>query len=618
MLKTLKGKISLVYIGLVLLIAFVGSISVANLIMLQKSINGLMNENYISISAMEGARDALNQENTAILKYLELNDRAGIDSFYEYNQTFEQQFQRERDNVTEPGEQKIVNAINVDYGEWQHGFALFQNLRDLKGNATAADYYRSTLAPQAEKISQELNQITSLNQAAMLKKKNSAAANAGTSLDIILVISLAAVAGGYLLSRYLVNRFLRPIRLLTDSISEVRAGELNTRLDIKTGDETEKLIHEFNEMIQRLSAYEKSTMGSLMDEKNKSVAIVKSISDPLIVLDSNFKIVMTNKASEEFFEFDETSVLGRHFLEAIREGDFFSFITTSMDSKETVCEKVIYFDKGNGYYFNVIITKNLDGEDRTKGCIILMQNVTGFKELERIKTDFVATVSHEFKTPLTSIIMGASMLEGGNLGVLNTEQQDVIKAMIEDSEKLSGFVTELLEVSKLESGRAVYTFEPCSLSAIVEGSVRQFSETAQRENVTITNDVDENLAPVYADFERVSWVMNNLLSNALKYTKSGDFITISAKANGDFIEISVKDTGDGIPAEYLDRIFDKFVQVNGHDIEARGTGLGLAVAKEIVSAHRGEISVESELDVGSTFKFTLPVFQRNYTGREAN
>jgi signal transduction histidine kinase len=186
---------------------------------------------------------------------------------------------------------------------------------------------------------------------------------------------------------------------------------------------------------------------------------------------------------------------------------------------------------------------------------------------------------------------------------------DVVKAILEDGEKLSGFVTELLEVSKLESGKAIYSFEPCSLSAIVENSVRQFSETAGRENVTIVNDVDEKLPFVYADFERVTWVMNNLLSNALKYTKSGDYITISARLRGHTIETSVKDTGDGIPTEYIDRIFDKFVQVKGHDIEARGTGLGLAVAKEIVTAHRGKISVESEMDAGSTFRFTIPLFR---------
>lgn len=605
MLKTLKGKISLVYIGLVVLIALVGGVAAFNTLLLQRSVNGLMAENYISISAMKGAESSLNDQNIAILQYLNLNDDTGINRFYSENQQFLQFFQRERDNVTEPGEQAIVNSINTDYNEWLKEFSIFQNTRDLGGRDRAAGYYKSTMEAQYGKIRAELEKITSINQNAMLTKKNSAAASAKNSLYLILSISLFAVCGGFLLSRYLVNRFLRPVHMLTENISQVSAGKLDVRLDVKTGDEIEKLVREFNGMIERLSAYEKSTMGTLMEEKNKSVAIVKSISDPLIVLDGDYKIVLVNKACEEFFDFSEEKAVGKHFLEAIRDGELFNFITASADSDGAVSKKVLYFQNDKGSYFNVTVTKN--DSNRSKGCIVLMQNVTGFKELERIKTDFVATVSHEFKTPLTSIIMGASMLEGGNLGIMGKEQKAVVDTIIEDGERLSGFVNELLEVSRLESGRAVYSFEPCSVGAIAEASVRQFAEAALRENVALVNDVDENLPPVLADFERISWVLNNLLSNALKYTRSGDFITLGAKVVGDHMEIMVKDTGDGIPQEYLERIFDKFVQVNGHDIEARGTGLGLAVAKEIVTAHQGKISVESELDAGSTFRFTLPL-----------
>lgn len=616
MLKTLKGKISLIYIGLVFLIALVGSISVTSMIELEKSVNGLMTDNYISISAMEGARTALSQQNDAILQYLYLNDETGINHYYVYNQAFQTAFQKEKDDVTEIGEQTMVNSVNADYSDLLDKFSLFQNIRDISGKKSAADYYKNTLEPQITKINTVLDQITSLNQNAMFNKKSTASGNARTSIYIILLISLIAVSGGFLMSRYLVNRFLRPILLLTQSISKVRAGELNMKLEVNSGDETEKLINEFNGMIQRLSVYEKSTLGTLMDEKNKSVAIVKSISDPLIVLDNNYKIVMANSSCEQFFNFHESGMLGKHFLEAIRDGELFNFITDCVEKGDAVSEKVMYFEKDNDYYFNVVVTKNLDDESNSKGCVVLMQNVTGFKELERIKTDFVATVSHEFKTPLTSIVMGASMLESGTLGETNGEQREVVKTIIEDGEKLSGFVTELLEVSRLESGKAIYSFEPCSLNTIIEGSVRQFTETAGRENVVIENDVDENIPTVYADFERVKWVINNLLSNALKYTKSGDSITISAKRKGNIIETSVKDTGDGIPSEYLSRIFDKFVQVKGHDIEARGTGLGLAVAKEIVTAHGGKICVESEMDAGSIFRFTLPVFQDNM--REEN
>lgn len=607
--KTLKGKISWIYMGLVCLIALVGIVSVLNLVDLQKGIGGLLADNYRSISAMSEANSALSQQNVAILQYLELDDPLAVSRYYAADKTASQAIWKEESNVTEPGEKKIADALGNDFALWRQKFSVFQNLRDIQGQAAAAAYYQSDLQPLYERVTGEAGRILSINQSAMLQKRDSTAARTRQSLLFILILSVLAVVGGFILARCLIGRFLGPLRILTDSIGKVRAGERHKPVDIHTGDEMEQLARAFNGMIERISAFETSTMGTLMEEKNRSVSIVKSISDPLLVLDVDFRIVMANGACERFFGFDERKMLGRHFLEAIRDGELFDFVLACVTKGDPASQKVWRFSREKTYYFNLILTRVQSGGPKGPGCILLMQNVTDFKELERIKTDFVATVSHEFKTPLTSIIMGASMLQGGRLGTLSGEQAEVVHTIIEDGEKLSAFVSELLEVSRLESGKAVYSFAPCSLSAVAERSVQQFAAAAAEKHVTIENDVDESLPLIYADFERITWVMNNLLGNAVKYTKAGDFITIRAKVQKKWMEVSVKDTGDGIPSEYLPRIFDKFVQVNGRDIEVRGSGLGLAVAKEIITAHQGRIWARSEQDAGSTFTFTLPLFE---------
>lgn len=614
MQKTLKGKISLVYTGLVLLIALVGGISILNTRFLQQSVNGLIAENYISISAMESARKALAAQNAAVLKYLETGDESGISSFSGQSRVFEQAYQREENNKTEPEENSTVDQIDRDYTEWTKEYGVFLSRRSGEGHSAALAYYRETMEPCCEKIGAELDRITQINQNAMLAKKGSAVSHAKNSLYGLLALSFAAVVGGFLLSRYFVNRFLQPVHLLTENISRVSAGKLGERIEIKTGDELEKLVGEFNGMIDRLSAYEQSTMGTLMEEKNKSVSIVRSIPDPLIVLDGNYRIVMANKACEQRFQFNGQKAIGKHFLEAVRDGKLFDLITAGMESAEPVGEQILALENEGNSYFHVTVTKIGGGEKQAKGCIVLMQDVTDFKELERVKTDFIATVSHEFKTPLTSVIMGASMLEGDRLGTLTGQQKAVVDTIVEDGERLSGFVNELLEVSRLESGKAVYSFEPCSVEAIAKESIRQFLDTARRKNVTIIDDIGEDMPLINADFERVTWVFNNLLSNALKYTTSGDFITVGAAVREHFMEVTVKDTGDGIPPEYLDRIFEKFVQIKGKGTDSRSTGLGLSVAKEIVTAHGGDISVESELDAGSTFRFTLPLAEQNSRG----
>lgn len=607
--KTLKGKISLIYMGLVCLIALVGIVSIINLSTLQKAVGGLLNENYDSISAMTTVRNALAQQNVAILQYFEIDDMSAINRFHAVDKMTAQSLWKEKSNVTEHGEKALSDALSDDYTAWQQDFSVFQNLCDTKGHAEASGYYQTDLRPLSAKIDGEIDRIILLNQTAMLQKKEAVATRTRDSLVFIFILSTLAVSGGFLLSRYFVGRFLHPLRLLAGSISEVRAGEPYTQVDIHTGDEMEQLASEFNGMIDRLSLFEKSTMGSLMDEKNRSVAIVKSISDPLLVLDANFKILMANSACEHFFGFEEQQMLGRHFLEAIRDGELFNFVLDGTAKGDAISQKIWHFSREKDYYFNLILTREKNKDAINHGCILLMQNVTDFKELERVKTDFVSTVSHEFKTPLTSIIMGASMLQGGHLGALRKEQAEVVQTIIEDSERLSNFVGELLEISRLESGKAVYSFAPCAISAIVEKSVQQYMTVAAQKQVTIENTVDESLPAIYADFERVTWVMNNLLSNALKYTKAGDFITIRAQVRKEWMEVSVQDTGDGIPVAYIERIFDKFVQVNGQEIEVRGTGLGLAVAKEIVTAHQGKIWAQSEPDAGSTFTFTLPLFK---------
>ena len=608
MLKTLKGKFSLIYICLVALIAAVGCVSVLNLVNLQRSVEGLMTNNYKSISAAQHMKDALSQQNAAVMTFVSINDTQGIDRFYQGDKSFNDAFVIEDHNVTEKGERKIVDDVNTGYNRYVRDFSLLQDALRTKGTAATIDYFNNTIQPDYGVINQELDSIINLNQMAMFNSKDKASNSAGVSIYALLIFSFIAVLGGFLVSRYFVNRFLAPVHLLTESISKVRAGELSLRIDVKSNDESGRLVQEFNEMTQRLQNYERSTVGTLMSEKNKSMAIVKSISDPLIVLDNDYRILLTNKACEEFFNIRELDVLNRHFLEYIHNGQLFDLISGSSAQGEKKSDTILYFDKGDGFYFNVVITPMLDLDRNNTGYIMLMQDVTELKELERVKTDFIATISHEFKTPLTSIVMGASILDEERLGQLGKAQKELVKAILEDGERLSGFVGELLELSRIESGRAVYTFAACSIGAITENSCRGFSETAKRNGVRILNELDEGLPLIYSDFEKVTWVLNNLLSNALKYTAQGDVITIGAKPDGSFLEVFVSDTGEGIPAEYVGRIFDKYIQVKGRDVEVRGTGLGLSVAKEIIEAGGGVIGAQSHVGEGSTFTFTLPLY----------
>jgi PAS domain S-box-containing protein len=388
----------------------------------------------------------------------------------------------------------------------------------------------------------------------------------------------------------------------------IKAGDLNQQAIIDTKDEIGELSEEFNNMTKRLQQYEQSTLGSLVSEKNKSLAIVKSISDPLVVLDPDYRIILMNDTFEKIFNVKEEILTNKHFLEGIRNGDIFDFISNTFKSCiETDQKTFTLSSNGEELCFNVIVTTVKDNNANLSGMIAIFHDVTQLKEVERIRTDFIATISHEFKTPLTSIMMGTDVLADEGMGTLNEDQKQFIQAIREDSERLAKLVNDLLELTRIESGKAIYKLSEYAVEDIIECALKPFYQLARQQNKSLSFNCEKAIPNVTADFEKIIWVLNNLITNALKYTDAGDEISVTAAKSDDMVHVTVKDTGKGIPREYIDRIFEKFVQVNDGDLEIRGTGLGLAVVKEIIHAHNGEIWCESEIDTGSSFTFTLNI-----------
>lgn len=608
--KNLRGKISIIYMGLVALIAIVGSISVFNLARIEKSINGMISNNYKSIQTCEPMITALEHQNAAILGYITSDDGQSLNTFCNEDLTFTGYYNVEIKNITENGEAAIAEKVLTEYADYKMKVSELQKIRDTENETTAYHYYNSEIIPVFTQLNDDINKIIALNQTAMLSQKAKTSRSAQTSLEVIFLISLCAVVTGFFISRHYADKFLRPLRKMTQTVSMMKDGRFDLKLDIRTNDEIGALADEFNSLTMRLNRFEQSTKGQLMNERNQSIAIMKSISDPLLVLDSKFKIVLINDACEKFFGITEEQAQNKHFLESIRDGQLFDTISDFADNASGRRQKIVKLDKGSAtVYLNVSVTmlKN----ERVASYIVLLHNVTSIKEMEQAKTDFIATISHEFKTPLTAVMMGASLLENSGLGPVNHQQREVVRTIQENAQRLSDFVSDLLEISKIESGKSIYHMEPCSVQAIACNSLKQFEDTAGRSGVILRNLIEDGLPLVYADFEKITWVFNNLVGNAVKYTKEGDSITVDAKVNDRYMTVSVADTGAGIPPEFIDRVFDKFVQVKSNDIEARGTGLGLSVAKEIINAHRGTIRVESQLGEGSDFIFTLPLYEEN-------
>jgi PAS domain S-box-containing protein len=609
MIRTLKAKFSVVYLFLVVTTLIVGIVSAFNVYSLGQSIDGLMVDNYKSISVANKMLEALENENSSILTYINISREKGIEDFHNYSSIFYNEFYVESNNITEKGEKELVDNIQKSYVKYLQQFSKFQELSAGKNTTAMVEFYNTQITSEFNNLRDLLNKLVGLNEKSMFSSKDKVTHDAQNSMYIILILSASAIVIGFILSSYSLKRFLSPLYALRENMKAVKEGNINQQTPIKTHDEIGELSMEFNNMTERLQQFEQSTLGKVIAEKNKSLAIVKSISDPIIVLDTNYKVLLVNNALEELFNTKEEKVLNKYFLEVITNGELYDYIQRTYNSHSLVSENKIMYFKFNDkdFYFNVIVTVLKDSEDKTAGMVVLFQNITGIKQIEKIKSDFIATVSHEFKTPLTSLMMGASLINEESIGSLNEQQRDIISAITEDSEKLLSLVENLLTISRIESNNAIFNIEPNSISDIIEESMKGFMEQAKTLSVEIRYKLDSNMPKVNADYEKITWVINNLISNALKFTNAGDSVFISTFRTQDRLCVSVKDTGIGIPEEYRGKIFDKFVQVKDTETISKGTGLGLAIAKEIIEAHGGEIWCESELGEGSKFIFTLPL-----------
>lgn len=612
MLKTLKSKISLIYLLLVVLIAIIGTVSVLSLYNLSKSTNGLIANNYNSIKSASKMRDSLESQIYLQQDYIYTGSQDTLNKFYKEASAFYSWYNIEVNNITEPGEKAVINNINKYYTQYQTQFAQVLKLRGGYGVTAAAEYSSKNILPAINILKIEIDNITQINEKAMFNSKRVVTVSAINTMYIIMTLSLFFIIAGYIFSKFYTGKFLKPLYVLKENIEAVREGNLEQQARVESNDEIGDLAVEFNKMTERLLEFEKSTKGKLLEEKNRSLSIVKCIPDPVIVLNTNYKIMLLNHACKTFFYVDENESINKYFLEVIKSSEIYEHIIDACSSKDDKYRsRIVSINVGEKqFYFDIIVTKIKNINSDINGYVVLFQNITKLKKLEKAKTEFVSTISHEFKTPLTSIMMGTSLIKNNALGELNSKQTDIVHTIEDDTERLTTLVNNIIQLSKVESEKEFFHFEPCSVFGIVENSIKGFIEITHSKNISLYSIVDENLPKIYADFEKTSWVINNLISNAVKFTNAGDEIVIDAKVSYKYMQISVKDTGIGIPEEYRQKIFDKFVKVESPDAESIGTGLGLAIAKEIVEIHRGTIYCDSKIDEGSTFTFTVPLAEQ--------
>lgn len=428
------------------------------------------------------------------------------------------------------------------------------------------------------------------------------------SLKRLILISLGfaflvSIIFGFLAS----NIISKPIKSVSSIAQGIATGDFSQRAEVYANDELSDLAVSVNNMSKQI----KERIDEVNTSRMRLEAVLLSMFDGVIVVGTNGKIILMNKALRELLQITE-EVVGKKPIEVIRNVEVQEIISRLLKNEGTVVSKEIslLFPEEKEL---IVHAAPVSMNNAIDGLVIVFHDVSDLKRLETIRKDFVANVSHELRTPITNIKGYAeTLLEGALKDPENSE--DFTRVIYTEAERLAKLVEDVLDLSRIESGKINFDFKPHDIQSLVDRVEKGLRKQIQKKGITFTKEIPDNLPTVLCDAPSIAQVLLNLIENAVKYNKDGGSITVRAKVVSDFMEISISDTGIGIPQDDIDRIFERFFRVDkAHSREIGGTGLGLSIVKHLIQSHQGELIVNSQIDLGSEFTFTLPIAAKNVT-----
>ena len=607
----LRRKILIGY-GLVLtLIVTVCILAVVNLHRLGQASEAILQQNYRSILAAQNMLNAIDRQDSATLLLLLGYDKQGQQQFQEHEVEFLEWLGRAKDNITIAGEGQIITILEAKYKDYLATFSQLREWQLTKQPALSTNYYHQTMRPQFQVIRDRCIELWQLNQTIMVAAAERAQSVSTRAIWSMTLISTAAAGSGLAFSLLLSAFLVRPLREMSRASDRIAEGNYDVVIPIRSNDELGYLANKIVSMSRKLQEFHALNVGKVMAEKQRSEAIISSITDGIIVVDATSQIIAINPSAARILNTSPQLAQGRHFLDVFDRRELYNHIKLTAQTGETPLlseeQSILPIgDENHTQYYNFSITPVKTDEQQMLGVVLLLQDVTKLKELDQLKTQFLMTASHELRTPLTGISMSIDLLMENGREQLSQKQQELLKAAQEDVHRLRVLVNDLLDLGKIESGRMEMDFEAVSVRLLIEKAIALFEVQADEKGVELTSLLPKDIPNVRADANKIIWVLTNLIANALRYTDTGGHIRITTEYLGDWATVSIADDGPGIPLDYQARIFNKFVQVQT-DKDVGGSGLGLAICKEIVKAHGGTIWVDSTPGSGSTFTFTLPV-----------
>ena len=593
----LRTRLFLNLLPFVVILLAIGLYAIALFSRLANSVDTTVTGNYRNLLAAQAMSLALAELEREVWVSTK-TQIADVRAMAGYQKQFEENLAVQFQSASLPGEKDLNQQLTANYRELQQ---TLNTLRSLPKGESQSQAYEKSVVPTVLKMNALLEKIRDLNHQAILStRQNLQNVTAKVTRLMVIGMAIALVISAY--ACYQLSRsILQPIQSLTRASRELGEGKLDQPVPVVSRDELGELAAAFNKMAAQLQEYRQSTSEKIVRLHRTMETTLASFPDPIFVLNKEGRVELKNPAADDL-------MTGLHLpgqLPARLEAAAHKALGSGENFLPNSFQEVVYYRlNGADKFFLPRVLAMRDKQEALFGVAVVLYDVTRFRLLDAAKTNLVATVSHELKTPLTNVRMTLHLLLEKAVGALTEKQEELLEAARNDTERLLRILNDLLDLARLEEGDAELRKENVAPQALLQSAMEEMGDAAAAKGLKLHCRPDSELPAVAVDRQRLSHVFANLITNAIKHSPTGGEIVLgAAAANDNWVRFSVTDQGPGIPEEYQARIFDRFFRVPGQ--VKTGAGLGLSIAREITVAHGGRIGVQSTPGHGSTFYLVL-------------